>query len=312
MKFRCVAIALAFLAACASDSWGESKNRPSGNETPKTEQAAKADQRGTPNQPLSVNVVPTDEQKEDTKKKDTEAAVKAADDKRLVEYTGYQVLIGIVTFFIFVLQLIAFSLQAGYMRRTVVEMRHTTHATIRAARASQKAAIAADLSANAIIVVERAYVYPIIVAHGAIEECIKTALVYYEGDPTKDDVPAPVTAEITFKFKNFGKTPAILKTAFVGLGVNTVGAEIGVPVPEAVLGVSEETKPIPCKMYTGISRNQAHHINVCTGHVCFTGQVTFDDIWGDEHTTEFSFTWDKDIKRMTLYYIGTKTDQQPK
>src|ERR1700722_16445507 len=108
MKLHQFVIALIFLVLFASDSLAQSEKQPSGNETPKTEQAAKADQRRTPNQPLFVNVVPTDEQKADAKKKDDEAAIKAADDKKLVEYTFYQVLIGIVTFFIFVLQLVAF------------------------------------------------------------------------------------------------------------------------------------------------------------------------------------------------------------
>ena len=138
MKLRCLVIALALLAAFASDSRGQSQ-KPSRNDAQKTEQATKPDQRGTPNQPLSVNIVPTDEQKADAQKKDRDAAIKAADDKKLVEYTGYQVLIGIITFFIFVLQLIAFSLQACYMRRSYVEMRRTTRATIRATLAAQNA-----------------------------------------------------------------------------------------------------------------------------------------------------------------------------
>jgi hypothetical protein len=170
-----------------------------------------------------------------------------------------------------------------------------------------RSADAAKQAADALPVVERAYIYPIIIAHGAIEDCIKNALVFYLGDPTKDDVPATETAELTFKFKNFGKTPAILKSAFVGFGVHPIGAEIGLSIPEAVLGVLEETNPLTSQMQIGITRKQAQHILVHTGHVCFTGEITFDDIWGNEHTTKFYFVWDKEIKRMALRSVETKT-----
>ncbi len=163
---------------------------------------------------------------------------------------------------------------------------------------------------DALSVVERAYVYPIIVSPGAIEACIENALVFYLDDLTKDDVPATETAELTFKFKNFGKTPAVLKNAFVGFGVATVGALIGVSLPESVLASLEETGLLTSKMQVGITRRQAQHILVYTAHICFEGHVTFDDIWGNEHTTEFYFVWDKETKRMTLRWVETETKQK--
>jgi hypothetical protein len=171
---------------------------------------------------------------------------------------------------------------------------------IRTDKTARIAAEAADRSAKAIAVVEQAYVYPVIIAHGAIEECIRNALVFYEGDHTKDDVPTPETAEITFQFKNFGKTPAILKSAFVAFGVPPHGALIGIAIAESVLASLEETGPLNSQMLVGINRKQAQHILVHTGHICFEGDVTFDDIWGNEHTTEFYFKWDIEIRRMAL------------
>jgi len=177
-----------------------------------------------------------------------------------------------------------------------------------AADATKKAAEAAAVSAGSIAVVERAYVYPVIVGHGAIGDCIKNARIFYEGDPSKDDKPADETAEITFKFKNFGKTPALLKTAFAGLGVAPLGAKIGLPIVESVLGAGEETiTPFVSDMQIGITRRQAQHILAYTGHVCFEGRVTFDDIWGNEQTTKFYFVWDHWISRMNLRWVETKT-----
>jgi hypothetical protein len=178
-----------------------------------------------------------------------------------------------------------------------------------AANAAKKAADAANVSAKAVAIVERAYVYPVIIGHGAVEECIKSALVFYD-EVGKEDVPALETAEITYRLKNFGKTPAIVKTAFVGFGVATVGALIGVSITESVLASLEETGPLVSQMQVGITRKQAQNILAYTAHVCFEGNVTFVDIWGNEHTTDFYFVWDKSIRRMALRGVRTKTKQK--
>jgi hypothetical protein len=180
-----------------------------------------------------------------------------------------------------------------------------------AANAAKEAADAASRSADGIAVVERAYIYPVIIGHGAIGDCIKNALVFYEGDPSKDNEPARETAEIAFKFKNFGKTPAFLKTVFAGVGVAPTGLRIGLPIVEAVLGTGEETiTPFISKMQVGITRTQAQRILDYTRHVCFEGHVTFDDIWGNEQTTEFYFIWDYWISRMNLHWTETKTKKK--
>jgi hypothetical protein len=154
-------------------------------------------------------------------------------------------------------------------------------------RVTRTAANAAKQAAESLLIVERAYVYPIIFGHGALKECIQSALVFYLDDPTKDDVPVPETAEITFKFKNFGKPPAILKNAFVAFGVPPHGALMGVSIPKSVLASLEETGTLTSQMQIGITKNQARHILAYTGHICFEGNVTFDDIWGNEHKRDF-------------------------
>jgi hypothetical protein len=179
-----------------------------------------------------------------------------------------------------------------------------------AANAAKQAAQAASVSADAVTVVERAYVYPVITGHGAIGECISNATVFFLGAPDKDDEPVPETAEVTFKFKNFGKTPAILKTAFVGVGVAPLGARIGLAIPEAVLGVLEETNSLRSEMQIGITRKQAQQIGAYTGHICFEGDITFNDIWDNEHTTEFYFVWDLWVERFNLRWVETKTKQK--
>lgn len=172
--------------------------------------------------------------------------------------------------------------------------------------ATKRAADAARVSADALPIVERAYVYPEIVATGPIEELIRNATVYYLGDTEKQNIPVPETAEITFNIKNYGKTPAILKTIYAGFGVGPVPTLIGLSIPESVLGERESTSAIICEMQIGITPHQATHIGLYTAHLSFCGEITFYDIWGIEQTTEFNFVWDKEIKRMTLRYAKTK------
>jgi hypothetical protein len=187
-------LGLALLIALIVDSKGQSQNQPSSDESRKTEQRPADDHRGTPDQPLTINVVPTAEQKAEAEKKDAEARIIAA-------YAWDQVLVGIVTFFIFVLQLVAFSLQARYMRRTVIEMRRTTHATIRAARATQKSADNTKKSVDFFIATERPWVF-ISDIKPAIKDCTGNR---YDG--TK--VPREIMLKGTIK--NYGRTPALMK-----------------------------------------------------------------------------------------------------
>jgi hypothetical protein len=179
--------------------------------------------------------------------------------------------------------------------------------TVSLSRSTRIAANAAKQATDALPVVERAYVYPVIISAGGTGECIREALVFYEGDITKDDTPIPTTAEITFRIKNYGKTPAILKSAYAGFGVNPIGAELGLSIPESILGEMETTSELTSKMQAGPTRTQAQNIRVYTASMGFNGQITFDDIWGNEHTTRFLFVWDQEIQRMALRYVETTT-----
>jgi len=128
LKPRHVFLGLAILVAFLGDSRGQSRRQPPANQTPKTQQATPQDQRGTKDQPLTVNVIPTAEQQAAAEKESTDAKLKASRDDKLIDYTGELVLVGIVQFLVFVLQLIAFVVQANYMRRSAAEMRKTTEA----------------------------------------------------------------------------------------------------------------------------------------------------------------------------------------
>jgi hypothetical protein len=121
-----------------------------------------------------------------------------------------------------------------------------------------------------------------------------------------DDEPCPTTAELTFQIKNYGKTPAILKFVFAGFGIAPIGSQIGVVIQQSILGAGETTETLNAELQRGLTRNEAKHVFAYTKHMVFTGQIAFDDVWGNGYITEFHFTWEHSTNRMQLSWIGTE------
>lgn len=216
---------------------------------------------------------------------------------------------GILCIFTGALAIVSFT-QIRFLIKTDKTARLTARAAIRAANAAKKSAEAAKLSINSLAIVERAYVYPIITNHGAIGQCIANSLVHYLGDPEKDDVSAPETTEITFTLKNYGKTPAVLKGVYAAVAVPPIGAQIGLPISEATLGSMETSGDLIVEMSVGLTRNQAKDILAYLTSLSFVGTIVFIDIWGDENTTYFLFTWDKEVQRMALREVDTEIEKK--
>ena len=127
MRLRHLVIALMFLAAFVSDSWGQSKksSQPQSPNNSPTQPTA-PDERGTDKVPLTVKVIPSQPSEEQTKKEDREKYEKSEIEKklafetqRIAEYTWW---LAFITFFLFgvaVLQAGFFLFQLSYMREEV-------------------------------------------------------------------------------------------------------------------------------------------------------------------------------------------------
>jgi hypothetical protein len=113
MKVRCLVIALAFLAANASDSWGQSQRKSPPREEAKTsQQPAASDQRGTEQSPAFVKIIPSPKTAEEAEADRREREDKNKSDWWLVKLTGALALIGF-------LQLLVFGWQGIQLKRTV-------------------------------------------------------------------------------------------------------------------------------------------------------------------------------------------------
>ncbi|HXM85251.1 MAG TPA: hypothetical protein VN899_05560 [Stellaceae bacterium] len=175
---------------------------------------------------------------------------------------------------------------------------------------TRTAANAAKTAAESLPVVERAYVYPIVISGGDLAGYIEDSENYYPLSLTKHDIPRPERTEITFRIKNYGKTPAILKAVYAAFGVYPLSMEEWLTIPEPILGAMETTRDLAAVIQAGLSQNQAARISGGTMSLSFSGEIYFEDIWGIKQSTRFIFVWDKRSNSMVLESVSTKTHQK--
>src|ERR1035437_6208915 len=112
MRLRCLVIGLMFLAAFASDSWGQSKQKIPREEPKTAQQPAASDQRGTEQSPTIVKIIPTPKTAEKAEADRQEREDKSKSDWSLVKLTGALAFIGF-------LQLLVFGWQGIQLKRAV-------------------------------------------------------------------------------------------------------------------------------------------------------------------------------------------------
>lgn len=174
--------------------------------------------------------------------------------------------------------------------------------TLRSIKATEIAANAAERSADAVQIVEGAYVYPDI-----LTENIADSLSAFRQSEVRTN-----RLRVSFRFKNFGKTPAIIGFYQADLFHRDGGPRLrsaGVsPIQVAqktILGAGEATEPMETEI-GDFSRQE-------WGSLClhqstrlhFAGEIRYADIWGNKWL--FPFEWE---------YSGAKgrliPDNQPR
>lgn len=171
---------------------------------------------------------------------------------------------------------------------------------IRADKTARISAESARRSADALLITERCYPYPEIVNPGAIRECINDAIASENDPPNHIVIRLHETAEVSFKIKNYGKTPAILKSIFAGVGLYPVGVEFGMAIADGVLGQGEGTREFHAIMEQGLTPEEARGILSYERSMVLAGQLTFSDAWNKDFTLRFSFQWDIETRSWML------------
>jgi hypothetical protein len=266
MRFRCLVVAMAFLAAIASDSWGQSK-QPS----PKAGQQNSAQQeRGTDNSPIVVKVLPTEKTKDDLTREDAKDKEKTAIDQKLVSLTGdlalYTKLLFVATA---VLALITLGLVVtGFLQ--IRDARETIEATKIAALAAQKSAETAE---TALLIQHR----PII----TIAE-----LDFLKSDAALDK------PHITWGMRNSGSGLAVVTDVVAKTGIVGDGLIKNSRAHNAWLGAIEQGETAG-GLKTTTPTMQTRYDDIISGHLKLFLQIELQlmDVMHNRSSAQFPFVY---------------------
>jgi hypothetical protein len=272
MKLRCLLIALAFLAAFASDSWGQSK-QPSSKAT---QQKSNEQDRGTESSPVVVKVMPTEKPKDELEAEKT----KQESDRQLVKLTGdlanyTQLLFGATAALVIA--------AAGLVILGFYQSRDTKR-SIKAAEDS------ARIAARALTELERPFV--------GIEI---TSVGFSVKDP-KSDPYVMLEGDLRFRFANYGRTPATIIELFDEFHVcepgkmpDPVNPEIeGIKFPFGfIVGANRRSPPSTRSQSEGIDQNIWLTFTAGESELFLIGFIRFRDIFDNRHLTGFCLRFDK-------------------
>jgi hypothetical protein len=292
MRFRCIVLALALLAAFASDSWGESRQPP-----PKTSQQNSTQQeRGTDNSPVVVKVIPPERSKDDLAREDAKDKEKLAVDSRIASLTGD---LAFYTKLLFVATAVLALITAGLVIASFSQVSDAREAIAAAVKSANAAVISADvakLNAQAIIAAERAYVFVEIFL-----ENVADIIKYMEGMQSVS--PRPIM--IQYRFTNYGKTPAFIREISYGaiiaenLPRQREYSQV-LHLPTHLLGAEQSTKTLEYDEFK-ISAAIAESIRDLKDTFWFYGKIVYDDMFDRQKTHEFVFHVSEISEGFTLY-----------
>ena len=275
---------------------------------PKQEQAASSqqttnpDQRGTEQSPLVVKVVPAPKTQQETDQEAQDRKDKAANDRHIVWFSGALVIIGF-------LQFLVYTYQAKKLRETVKSAREQSDAMNRHIGEAARSATAMEDIAKKIDdgnrMIMRAY----------LTVTVGTALYQERRGPGQSDLKFEARPNLV----NTGATPAR------HIRIRSKADILTLPIPENFTFPLPDVPEKPS--FGGILG--ARQTNVIFGIIdefvpdgdvptikqgteralCVWGTVTYDDIFGEHHTTKFGqiVTWYPN-NTVFVYFIPGQND----
>jgi len=286
-------IAVAIAGEAIAQSRG-SRQPPIANPSAQPAQPAAPDQRGTDQFPLSVKILPSPKSAEEAEKEQSERREKdekAAVDKRLADetqrladqtenladYTRWLAGFTLLLFFAAVGQVFLFWIQLRLINKSLAP--------------AEAAARAATVAAEHIPKVERAYLYIVIIAESISDAA--TRLAANQGELSGDG-HIEMRPNVRYVFKNYGKTPALLKeishtithAAILPDEIDYTPADV--VFTETFVAASDSTQELRCT-FTGTLLSTQHAAEIVRGQrtYWFYGRVVYDDIFGDEQVHRF-------------------------
>jgi len=156
------------------------------------------------------------------------------------------------------------------------------------------AANAARDSANAAIAAERAR-FHVVIEETNFDWVIRVVETNYS-PPIDDDAAIESPAGVNYRFRNYGKTPGIIKEISMGMSVapddpiDPVYTVLLSPIKEHMIAGGEgQTSQKSYLMYRALSMKEARAIRSNEARLWFFGRIDYDDVFGSKHTHRFYF-----------------------
>jgi hypothetical protein len=301
MKLRCLVIALAFLAAFASDSRGQSQEIPPQIKTEQKANETPAGKSATKNQDGKIEVAPiatpspsADHGDDKITTENNRNSQETREGTEYWAYHGYKVKItdGLLVLFTFGLVIIG-TLQAVFLSGTLT--------------ATATAANAAASSAEAQIAVEGGR---LICQPGNCSYWNEVGQ-YADRWPKSPEMRLDRTFDVCFVLKNYGKTPATIREVVAVVTKSPIEpSNIFIKVPlldlpsETTIGAGCSSGEFKVKFSQFFMLAEAIEVMDGNQNLWFYGHVVYDDVFGREGEQTFQYGV-KPRGGFTLYWDQT-------
>jgi hypothetical protein len=164
--------------------------------------------------------------------------------------------------------------------------------TISLSKSTRIAAEAAQKAADAAFAAERARFFIVIDKHN-LTEIVK--LVESSGSSENSGIPGGDNICITYRFKNYGKTPGVVRELVVDSMIATDPVDPPAlflstkDFPEYMIGASDSTKVVN---YSPATRPRVSHVRSIgrnAARLWFFGRLYYDDVFGNHQVHRFYF-----------------------
>lgn len=259
-------------------------SQPQKHRVTDAQQQTEDDQRGTEKLPLFVKTIPALKTKEEAAQESQDRANRTANDRELVNLTARYVVFTGLIMAIGVLQLVVFGYQSIQLTKTVKAAGEQSEAMERYIGQATRSADAMENIANVIESGNKAIIraYLSVVIGGAVYQ-ERNDGVKFEGKPT---------------LVNTGSTPA--KNVKIRIAAEIVpyaqAETFAYPLPQEIAKAPAVTAPHQNYILSAIVKGfvpdadvpDIKHGREGKGALTVWGTVTYDDIFGQSHTTKFA------------------------
>jgi hypothetical protein len=146
---------------------------------------------------------------------------------------------------------------------------------------AKEAAESAKLNAEAVMTAEGAHLYPVLANDNLHDEVFRGIIWYPNSGNESDNVPTP---SVTVRFKNYGKTPAVVESIMWGIEFYPTPSSLRtMHMPDRtvieIIVAGQETADLKVDMLATFNRGMAKSVREYRSELLFFGEVVFRDFF---------------------------------